>query len=332
MGKRDSSEPEAIFARFAVEVIEGDDVGKRVVSEGPEMQIGTAASNEMVLTDSTVSRHHCVIRVTDDGFLVTDLGSMNGIKLGGFRIREALLKDRCTVKLGRVKLAFTRVDGTVREKLSITEQFEDMVGASVVLRRLFARCRRIAASDRTILLHGEAGTGKRTMAESIHASSPRAKAPFVDLDLATLRRADVEPAIFGAKGVFARAKKGTVYIATIGALPIELQEVLTETLDDYAARLIVGTAQDLRSSVNRGRFRADLYRQLASLRLYIPPFRERPADVPLIARHLYASLFPKHPPPHDELISWLGKQPWWGNGNELRATIEREADAPPSTS
>jgi DNA-binding NtrC family response regulator len=273
-----------------------------------------------------VSRHHCVIRVTGDGFLITDLDSMNGIKLGGFRVREAFLKEKCSIRLGRVKLSFARVDGEVREKLSTTQQFVSMVGDSPPMRRLFARCRRVAPTERSILLIGEAGTGKRTLAEGIHAESPRADEPFVEIDLATIARSDLEPQLFGSDGAYRRAGKGTLYIASIGELPAELQEILFETFDEYDARLITGTDRDLRKSVNRGWFRADLYHRLAAVRLFIPPLRDRPADVFLLARHLHAALYPDRPAPQDDYISnRFGKRQWWGNVNALRAAIEREA-------
>lgn len=322
--RHDTDQPEIVFSRFAVEVLFGDDVGKRVVSEGPELQIGTAASNEMVLTDSTVSRHHCVITATDDGFLLTDLDSMNGVKLGGYRVRDAFLKDKSTLKLGRVKLGFTRVDGEVREKLSITPELEGMVGDSAAMRRLFARCRRVAPSMRAILLEAEPGTGKRAMAAGIHATSQRAAEPFVTVDVAMLSIAEMEAAIFGAAGAIARAGAGTLYIASVGELPAELQERLSDTIDACRARLIAGTHRDLRPSVNRGRFRADLYHRLAAIRMHIPPLRDRPADVAPLVTHMFRQLFPAAPPPSDELIDSFTKRQWWGNAAALRQAIERE--------
>lgn len=322
---RDSVQPEAVFARFAVEVLEGDDLGKRVVSDGSEMQIGTAASNEMVLTDSTVSRHHCTIRVTSEGFSVHDLDSMNGVKLGGFRVREAFLKDQCRLRLGRVKLSFCRVDGEVREKLSTTQNFHGMVGDTAAMRRLFSRCRRVGPTDRAILLVGEPGTGKRTMAEGIHRESKRASEPFVAIDLDHIKRGNLEPELFGPTGAYARAGKGTLYIASIGELPAELQEILADTFDDYPARVVAGSHRDLRASVNRGRFRADLYHRIAAVRMWIPPLWDRPGDVPILAKQIHAEIFPERPPLDDELIAThFAKRVWWGNATALRAAIERE--------
>lgn len=325
--RHDSDQPELVFSRFAVEVLSGDEVGKRVVSEGPELQIGTALSNEMVLTDSTVSRHHCVIAATDEGFLLTDLDSMNGVKLGGYRVRDAFLKDKSTLKLGRVKLGFSRVDGEVREKLSITPELAGMVGDSATMRRLFARCRRVAPSTRAILLEAEPGTGKRAMAEGIHLTSGRATEPFVAVDVSTLAISEVDDAIFGERGAIGRAGAGTLYIASVGELPPELQERLADTVDECRARLIAGTHRDLRPSVNRGRFRADLYHRLAAIRMHIPPLRDRPVDVAPLARHMFRELFPDAAAPSDELIDSFTKRQWWGNARALRDAIAREAAA-----
>ncbi len=326
---RESDPPEAVYPRFTVEVVEGADVGKRVMAEGTELQIGTAASNEMVLTDGTVSRHHCVIRVTADGFSISDLDSMNGVKLGGVRVTEAVLKEQCTIRLGRVKLSFARVDGIIREKLSTTRQFGSLVGDSPAMRRIFARCRRVSQTDRGILLVGESGSGKRTLAEGIHQESPRSSEPFLALDLLSLATAELEPALFGPEGALGRAGKGTVYLASVGSLPLELQEILVETYDSHEARLIAGATHDLRARVNRGRFRADLYHRVAATRVFIPPLRDRPEDVPVLVKHLFHDLYPGRLLPPDEFIgNCFTKRHWQGDADALRAAIIREVGAP----
>ncbi len=315
---------ELVFRRFAVEVVDGDDTGKRVVSEGPELQIGTAASNEMVLTDSTVSRHHCVVVAADDGFLLTDLDSLNGVKLGSYRIHEAFLKDRAMFRLGRVKVSFSLVEGDVHLPLDQTGELAGLVAESSALRRLFARCRRVAQSSRTVLVEGERGTGKRSLAHAIWSIGARASLPFVELDVAALAPRALDDALFGAEGAIARAGDGTLYLASVGDLSPEHQERLGEALDSCTARVIAGSSYDIRPSVNRGRFRADLYHRLAAVRLHIPPLRDRAADIAPIARQLAQLETPEAPPLSEELCEALTRRAWPTNADGVREALALE--------
>src|SRR5215468_6669603 len=91
---------ECRFARFRFEVVRGPDRGRSAISDGPEFSIGSAPDNQLVLTDPTVSRRHCLVRVTPEGFLLRDLGSTNGTRLAGFRVTAAYLKPGAAVTVG----------------------------------------------------------------------------------------------------------------------------------------------------------------------------------------------------------------------------------------
>src|SRR5215831_12378923 len=94
------------FGRFKVTVVRGPDVGTETVSTGPDFGIGTAQSNQLIVRDSTVSRHHCSITALQRGFLLRDLGSTNGTRLGGFRIEAAYLHPGATIEIGVTTLRF----------------------------------------------------------------------------------------------------------------------------------------------------------------------------------------------------------------------------------
>src|SRR5262249_10533948 len=136
-------------------------------------------------------------------------------------------------------------------------------------------------------------------------------------------------------GAFEQANGGTIFIDEIGELPLDMQPKLLRALEERTikrvggsqriridARVIAATNRDLRTDVNRGSFRADLYYRLNVVRLFIPPLRERTGDVERLARHFYAELMPDRPIPQD-LLDAFRRQTWPGNVRELRAAIER---------
>jgi transcriptional regulator with GAF, ATPase, and Fis domain len=332
---------------FSLTVIEGPDAGAQVRAQTSEISIGTAPGNDLVLTDASVSRHHLTIAATVQGFLLRDLGSSNGTWAGGARIVEGYLDDGTRVRAGRTTLRIDQVDEDICEALSPDERFGRLLGGSQGMRRIFASLPRVAQSDSTVLLEGETGTGKGVLAAAIHEASPRATRPFVVLDCTAIAPSLIESELFGhAKGsftgasadragAFEQAGDGTIFIDEIGELPLDMQPKLLRVLEERTvkrvganqriaskARVIAATNRDLRSQVNRGSFRADLYYRLNVVRIHIPPLRERGSDVERLARHFYAELVPGRAMP-DELVASLLRHAWPGNIRELRAAVER---------
>jgi DNA-binding NtrC family response regulator len=337
------------FGRARLRVIEGPDRGLEHVSDAREFSVGTAAGNDLLLTDHKVSRHHCTFVVTDDGYLLRDLGSTNGTLLGGFRIETAYLKPGATVRVGETSLCFEPLADEVREPLSDAERYGRLLGQSTAMRRIFAVLPKLAASESTVLLEGETGTGKGLIAEAIHQQSARANGPFVVLDCSAIPPTLIEAEIFGhtrgaftgahaaRPGVFEAAACGTLFLDEIGELPLDMQPKLLRALEDRAVRrigstetvrvdvrMIAATNRDLRHEVNRGRFRSDLFYRLNVVRIRIPALRERRDDIPLLVAHFYeqlATLGDPHPPA--ELLGSLVQQDWPGNVRELRSAVER---------
>jgi len=330
-------------------VIDGPDKGRECASSGPELSVGSAASNDLVLADPTVSRHHFVLQVGPDGVILRDLDSTNGTTLAGYRVGSAHLKPGAILGLGLTTLRLDELAEEVREPLSEFDQFGRAIGKSVGMRRLFAMLQRIAAADSTVLIEGETGTGKGIVAEAIHGTSARAAGPFVVVDCASIPPSLIEAELFGhtrgaftgagsaRAGSFESAAGGTMFLDEIGELPLDMQPKLLRALEERVikrvgsvdpvqldVRVIAATNRNLRQAVNRGTFRADLYFRLNIVRLEIPPLRERREDIPLLAASFYEQFMAQPgavPPP--ALIDHLTRLDWPGNVRELRNAVER---------
>jgi two-component system response regulator HydG len=220
------------------------------------------------------------------------------------------------------------------------------------MRALFARLERAAASDVTILLEGETGSGKEATAASIHAESARAATPFVVVDCGALQPSLLDSELFGhAKGAFTgadvaregcfeAANGGTVFLDEIGELPLELQPKLLRALESRMIRRVGGqqsrhvdvrvigaTHMDLGAAAARGEFREDLFYRLNVVGLTLPPLRERDGDIELLAETFLARIATGYGMPvpalTSELRAALRAYPWPGNVRELRNAIER---------
>jgi DNA-binding NtrC family response regulator len=332
---------------FSIEVVDGPDKGKTARAATRELGVGTAQGNELMLTDPTISRHHLSVTSTKHGVVVRDLGSTNGTRIGAVRVQIGTIDDGATIELGRTKLRVRHLDEPIVEPLAIEDSFESVLGQSAAMRRLFALLPRIAASESTVLLEGETGTGKGRIADAIHSASPRSKGPLVVLDCSSIPESLVESELFGhekgsftgafgeREGAFEQAAGGTIFLDEIGELPIDMQPKLLRALEDRTVkkvggnkpikldvRIIAATNRDLRGEVNRGTFRSDLYFRLNVVRLLVPPLRERREDIPILVRHFYQQLAPGHEP-SPELVDLLLRQSWPGNVRELRSSVER---------
>ncbi|MDC0740151.1 sigma 54-interacting transcriptional regulator [Polyangium mundeleinium] len=340
---------ECAIGRFRLQVTAGPDRGIERVSDGAELSVGTAAGNHLVLTDGAVSRHHCVITVTDRGFLVRDLGSRNGTRVAGFRVEGAYLAPGAVLGIGKSTLRFDPLPDEIVEPLADEERYGRILGQSMAMRRLFAALPRIAASDSTVLIEGETGTGKGLLAEVIHQKSARAQGPFVVIDCSAIPPTLIEAELFGymrgafttalqsRAGAFEAAAGGTVFLDELGELPIDMQPKLLRALEERLVRrigsldpvkldvrVIAATNRDLRQEVNRGTFRSDLYYRLNIVRIRLPPLRERREDIPPLVAHFYEQFARSGDPlPPAELVAAFTKQDWPGNVRELRAAVER---------
>ncbi len=226
-----------------------------------------------------------------------------------------------------------------------------LVGASPAMQEVFKRIAMVAASDACVHIHGESGTGKELVARAIHQYSRRAQGPFVAVNLAALSPTLAESELFGhvrgaftgaessRKGVLEQAHGGTIFLDEAADIPPAVQVKLLRVLEygefapvggDRAVRsdfrIITATHQDLGRLVAEGRFRADLYYRLMTFTIELPPLRQRPGDVPLLAEFFLDQLAAKNRCPRPiltpEIAAQLESRPWYGNVRELRNALE----------
>jgi DNA-binding NtrC family response regulator len=335
--------------RYRLRVVSGPDQGKEhMLDEGTTM-VGTHADNDLVLTDATVSRYHLEIRVRRDGIEVRDLDTTNGTKHGGARVGQVVLTGPARLRLGKhTEMDVEPIDTNVDLGEWPSDRFGDVLGTTTPMKRLFALLAKAAPTEATILLQGETGTGKEAIAEAVHRHSRRSKGPFVVVDCGSIPHELIASELFGhAKGSFTgagadkqglieAADHGTLFLDEIGELALDLQPQLLRVLDrrqvrrvgetqsvDVDIRVIAATHRDLRAMVKAGQFREDLYYRLAVVATFVPPLRERKADIPALATWFAEKMgrgsFAQSP----ALIEQLQRHDWPGNVRELRNVVER---------
>ena len=228
------------------------------------------------------------------------------------------------------------------------------VAESAIMRRLLDDVGRIAASDATVLLLGENGTGKSVLARRIHQLSPRRDRPFVKVDIGGLAPTLFEAELFGhVRGAYTDARQdragrfeladgGTLFLDEIGNLPLEQQPKLLRVLEDgeferlgasrtqrVDVRVVAATNADLDAEVDAGRFREDLLYRLGVFPVRVPSLRERREDIVPLARHYLAEAsrrYRREPPRFDSAVErTLLDYPWPGNVREMAHAMERAA-------
>jgi two-component system response regulator GlrR len=336
---------------FRLTVLEGPRAGFVWESSADRASMGSHPSNDLALDEPTVSRFHCEIRV-GEGATVRDLGSRNGTVLDGVQVIEGVLRSGSLIKLGRATVRFDLRGEKNRLLVSERNEFGSMVGSSVAMRSAFAILERAAGTNAHLLLEGETGTGKGQAAEGIHRASARRDGPFIIVDCGAIPENLLESELFGHEkgaftgasarrvGAFEEAEGGTIFLDEIGELPSSLQPKLLRALESREirrvgsnahrvvdVRVVAATNRDLRAEVNSGRFRSDLYFRLAVIKVVLPPLRERPEDIPLIAERILARTGADparvqafYTP---DFVSTLMRAAWPGNARELRNYLER---------
>jgi DNA-binding NtrC family response regulator len=330
-----------------VVVVSGPDAGLEFPLDD-ELEVGSDPEAGLPLHDRSVSRKHLSLRPGLGAVTVKDLGSKNGTFLQGARITTAELPVGAVVQLGETHLSIQPRWAVRMVAPSDQRAFGELVGESVAMRDVFAVLERVAPTDVPVLIEGESGTGKELAARSIHKYSNREKGPYVVFDCASIPHELAESELFGHKkgaftgatdsrqGAFARADGGTLCLDEMGEMPLELQPKLLRALETgeiravgedapkkVNVRLVVSTNRDLQAEVQRGRFRADLFFRLDVVKVRLPPLRQRPEDIPLLAaRILEGHLLPGGPVGGDNLKS-LQAYSWPGNVRELRNVLLR---------
>jgi DNA-binding NtrC family response regulator len=245
-----------------------------------------------------------------------------------------------------------RENEALRKEVMQFRNERQIIGDSPTIRRILQTVSMAAPTRATVLLQGESGTGKELFARAIHDQSERRDKPFIKLNCAALPEGLIESALFGhekgaftgaikrVEGAFERANRGTLLLDEISEMRLDLQAKLLRVLQEQEFERVGGTApikvdvrivattnRDLAMEADRGTFRQDLYYRLSTIPVLIPPLRERPEDIPVLAlrftMRVAAELGKKIDGLSPDALEALQQYPWPGNVRELQHVIER---------
>jgi DNA-binding NtrC family response regulator len=262
---------------------------------------------------------------------------------------EKLLADiRAAVARHRAEEEVVQLKRTLKQRYN----FENIVGKSEPMLRLFDLIAQVAPSRSTVLIQGESGTGKELIAKAIHANSPRRDRPFVPVNTGAVPSELLESTLFGhvkgaftsavtaKKGLFEVANGGTLFLDEIGTMGMDMQAKILRVLQDRRfmhlggvqeiqvdVRIIAATNVNLQEAVREGRFREDLFYRLNVISLELPPLRSRREDIPLLAAH-FLKFYAEENGTEDRSLSpeamrIIMDYEWPGNVRELENAMER---------
>ena len=262
---------------------------------------------------------------------------------------EKLLADvRAAVSRRRVEAENEQLKRALKQRYN----FENIIGKSEAMLRIFDLVSQVAPSRSTVLVQGESGTGKELIAKAIHANSPRKDRPFVPVNTGSMPADLLESNLFGhvkgaftsaiasKKGLFEVADGGTIFLDEIGTMSLETQAKILRVLQDKKfmhlggiheihvdVRVIAATNIDLKVMVREGRFREDLFYRLNVITVDLPPLRSRTEDIPLLVNHFLKKFAAENSKPArhiaPEALRPIMDYGWPGNVRELENVIER---------
>ncbi len=235
-----------------------------------------------------------------------------------------------------------------KEEQPESTSFHEMIGVSKAMRRVFGLLHRMAAHPETVLLTGDSGTGKELAARGLHAYSARPDGPFVAINCGAVTESLFESELFGHEkgsftgatsrrdGAFHQADGGTLFLDEVGEIPLSAQPKLLRALESGEVRrvgsdrpsfpdvrVIAATNRNLIADVERGTYREDLYFRLAVLTVRLPPLKERPEDIPVLAAKICSAFKPVPAQISDKAMKLLLAHTWPGNVRELRNVLTR---------
>ncbi|MBK1680842.1 nif-specific transcriptional activator NifA [Rhodocyclus tenuis] len=263
------------------------------------------------------------------------------------------LSVRLSLENEQEKQSLAEERDSLRRTVRSQHGFENIVGRSMAMRRVFDQIRMVSKWNTTVLIRGETGTGKELIANAIHYNSPRARGAYVRLNCAALPETLLESELFGhergaftgavaaRRGRFEQADGGTIFLDEIGEISPAFQAKLLRVLQEgelervggtrtvkIDVRVITATHRDLEAAVQAGQFREDLYYRLNVMPISLPPLRERTEDIAEIARHLATRIGTAQGRPvslAESALRRLIEYPWPGNVRELENCLERAA-------
>ncbi len=311
--------------------MDGVDLVRRVRAEHPDLAV-------VVMTAyGTIESAVEAVRLGAADYLVKPLESA-----------ELLIVVRHAIEFQELRAANRATLRKNEERFTL----RNIVTQSDAMQEVFELLRSVAELDTTVLIHGETGVGKELLARSVHFSGSRRDKPFVAVNCAAIPAELFESELFGfrkgaftsasesRRGMFQMANGGTLLLDEIGEMPLGLQSKLLRVIEDKRVtpigsdralevdvRFIATTNKDLQAEAERGAFRRDLYYRLSVMPIRVPPLRERPGDIPLLAAHFVelSARRSKKPTPAiaPAAMQALSRYAWPGNVRELENVIER---------
>jgi len=291
--------------------------------------------------------------------VITAFGSLDtaieAIRAGAYDfITKPFDVDAVALSLGRAvkHYALRREVRRLRQVVSASQSFEDLLGGSPAMTKVYAVLERLSGSDATVLVTGESGTGKELVAKALHKRSKRAAGPFVAVNCAAMPEALLESELFGhARGAFTDAKVartglmvqasgGTLFLDEIGDMPLGLQPKILRALEERSVRpvggdreipidvrIVAATHRDLETLVEERRFREDLFYRINVVAVNMPPLRARGGDVLTLAQHFVDRFSVQGDKQVRGLSTGAAEKllaySWPGNVRELRNCMER---------
>ncbi|NIR51843.1 sigma-54-dependent Fis family transcriptional regulator [candidate division KSB1 bacterium] len=242
----------------------------------------------------------------------------------------------------------------LREEMDVRFNYGEIVGDSPNMQEVYRTIEKVAKGDSSVIIYGESGTGKELVARAIHKASPRKDKPFVRVNCGALAEGVLESELFGhekgaftgalrrKKGRFELAQHGSIFLDEIGDIPLATQMKLLRVLQEKEfervggeetlsidVRIIAATNKNLKAEIADGRFREDLYYRLHIIPIYLPPLREREADIPLLTEHFINKIRSELNMPNLAIdptaIHRLKEYDWPGNIREFENILERAA-------
>jgi DNA-binding NtrC family response regulator len=279
----------------------------------------------------------CII-ITGNGTIETAITAM---KLGAYDYLSKpyrMAEIDVLVRRAWEKKQLSRENALLHDRLSRVDAVPEIITRHPSMQAVLSLIERIAKSDSAVLITGESGTGKELVARALHRLSGRARGTLVDINCAAIADTLMESELFGHEkgaftgamtrkaGLFELAAGGTLFMDEIGELDPRLQGKLLRALEtvEVDVRIVAATNRDLAKAVADSNFRGDLYYRINTINVSLPPLRDRPVDIPLLAEHFlrrYGGASPPRMTP-DAVEALLGYG-WPGNIRELRNVIER---------
>ena len=290
-----------------------------------------------------------VVMITGHGNIET---AVRATKLGAFDFIEKPLSLEKIIVVIKNSMARLRLEEENRRLRAELEQRYQVIGESVPMKALRQQIAVTAPTNGRVLIYGESGTGKELVAHALHVASRRSNQPFVEVNCAAIPEELIESELFGhikgsftgasedKTGKFQKADGGTLFLDEVGDMSLKTQSKVLRVLEEQRfepvgsnaavkvdVRVIAATNKKLEEEIARGSFREDLFYRLNVIPFSVPPLRERPEDIPILARFFLSEFSSAYGRRTKELsaaaLDVLMRYPWPGNVRELRNLIER---------